>query len=111
VRKFLPDFTDVVSNAATVTVQVNPVEALAVNRAEFRLRQLTYDIRGTGTVPGSVLTISLGANPGGPIIGTATVDAAGRWAFVGRGSLPGTSSISIVSTGGAQLAGQPLRIR
>lgn len=103
---------DFVSNMVLVTVDVRPVETLSVTRAEVRVRTSTWSVQGGGTIPGNIVTIYAGPNLDGQLVGASVVGADGRWAFNGRAQfVPGTTSVSIVSTGGAQLLNQPLRVR
>ena len=49
-----------VSNAATVTVTVTPVEVIAVTRAELHLRRLEWRIQGNDNIDGAILTLHAG---------------------------------------------------
>ncbi|MDO9081335.1 MAG: Ig-like domain-containing protein, partial [Desulfuromonadales bacterium] len=68
-----------VSEPATVTVTVQPVENFGVNRAQLDRRKLRWDIRGTGnaTTEGQTLTVRLNSATG-TVLGTTTVTG-GLW--------------------------------
>jgi hypothetical protein len=108
------DATGLVSNAASVTVTINP-EVIAVNRAEFRQALSRWIVSGTSTVPGprNTITVHLGPTLAGPVIGTARVNRAGNWLLnVRRRLLPpdGTRTISVESTTGASVLAVPITI-
>jgi hypothetical protein len=104
-----------VSNVATavVTVQAPSFEALAILRAEF-VAGSGWRIAGSSTANGATVTIHLGSNLGGPVIGTAAV-AGNKWEFRGLSTTvpdPGTvRTISVESTGGGVVLGAPLSVR
>lgn len=100
------------SNVATVEVNVLPIETITVSRAELDLRRGQWNIQGTDSVAGSVLTIHAGPTVGGAIIGSAVVQADGRWQFRGRSTTAtNVTSISLESSTGNVLLNQPLRVR
>ncbi|HKI50640.1 MAG TPA: Ig-like domain-containing protein [Geothermobacteraceae bacterium] len=99
------------SNTATATVTVTPVETIAVTRAQFDRRRLQWEIRGTDNIDGLTITVHAGQTAAGPVIGTALVNG-GNWQLRTRAtSNPGVTSISVVSSSGATLLNQSLRIR
>ena len=102
----------VTSNIATVTVTVIPEEIITVASARLRLNQLRWDIRGTSNIPGSVLTVYAGPAASGEMIATITVPNNGRWRVRATTTTnPNVTSISVVSSTGAQLLDQPLRVQ
>jgi len=101
----------VASNTATVTVNVTPVEVIAVTRAQFDQRKLEWNLQGTDPLDGVTLTIHAGANLGGPVIGSVLVNG-GRWKLRTRAtSNPGVNTISIQSSTGKILLNQPVQVR
>lgn len=112
----IADNLGAISNTATVTVNVQAanIESIAVLRAEFRAGANEWRIEGTGTLSGATLTIHLGSNLTGPVIGTALVSA-GAWQFRGTSGTvptPGTANtISVESTGGGTVLGSTLTVR
>ena len=105
-----------ISNAATVTVNVQAaiLSNVTVIRAEFRAAANEWRIAGSSTVDGATVTIHLGSNLTGPVIGTATVTL-GAWQFRGTSAaVPtpgGATTISVEATGGATVLGSPLLVR
>jgi len=105
-----------VSATVTVDVRAAVIDQLSVTFAQFRTRSLRWDIRGSSSVngPGNEVTIHIGPDLTGPVLGTADVDTLGLWRFraAGSGISPDASGlISIESSqGGVQLA-VPLSIR
>jgi hypothetical protein len=98
------------SNAATATVDVAPVETIGLTRARFETRRLRLDLGGTSTFEGTTLTIHAGPTAGNPI-GIAVVRN-GRWSF--RGAITeNVTSVSVVSNSAAAttLLDQPLQVR
>lgn len=101
------------SNVATVQVTVNAPDTLTVTRAEFRADKNEWRVDGTATViTANVVTIYAGPTVGGPVIGTAMVDAVGAWTFRERNSpSPASATISVESSAGGILEGVPVTIR
>jgi hypothetical protein len=101
-------------NAAAATVTVF-VEDLVANQADYRLKIAKWDIGGTSsaTVPTNTITIHLGPDLAGPVIGTAVVQANGKWLFEGKSTLlpAGVSTVSIVSSNSVSKLAIPLRLR
>jgi hypothetical protein len=99
------------SNHATVTITVNPLETIALDKARLDLRKLRWDIKGTSNFDGTVLTLYAGPDTTGSIIGTVQVDG-GKWNFRGTAtSNPNVTRISIQSSTGKELLNQPLQVR
>ncbi|HEX9833403.1 MAG TPA: Ig-like domain-containing protein [Mycobacterium sp.] len=100
-----------ISNVATVTIDVVPVETIALRKARLDLRRLQFDIQGTNNIDGATLTIYPGATAAGTPIGTALADR-GRWSLrTTATSNPNVTSISIRSSNGGTLLNQPLQVR
>lgn len=91
------------------------VEDLVANQADYRLKIAKWDIGGTSsaTVPTNTITIHLGPDLAGPVIGTAVVQANGKWLFEGKSTLlpAGVSTVSIVSSNSVSKLAIPLRLR
>jgi hypothetical protein len=100
--------------AVTVTVSAAAVDTIAVADAVFRVAQNEWRIAGAGSVTGNTITIHLGSTLGGPVVGTATVNAGGAWRFRERPATvpPGAeTTISIESSGGGVVLGFPITIQ
>lgn len=100
------------SNAATVSVTVVPVENITVTTALFRRIGARWIVSGTGSIPGSVITVSI--ERGAQQVGTANVSALGIWSVALRNStiIPvAGDTLRVGSTGGAVLRNVPLTIR
>jgi len=70
------------SNAATVTVTVAASETLTVTKAVFIARSKWWQISGRSTVKsGNKITLYVGPDTTGAVIGTATVNIFGGWSF------------------------------
>ncbi|MBI5507867.1 MAG: Ig-like domain-containing protein [Deltaproteobacteria bacterium] len=107
----LIDSTGLTSNVATVNVNVVPVEALTVTRAELVVSKRQWNIQGTAA-PGATVAIFAGPTLGGASIGGALADTLGVWRFRGVAfANPDTLSISISSSSGNSLLNQPVRLR
>lgn len=78
------DYDNVVSNPATVTVNVQGAETLVVSAAEYRADKQRWKISGTTSidVDQTITVRPRNSSTGtlGPVIGTAVVGAAGAWA-------------------------------
>jgi hypothetical protein len=106
------------SAPATVTVVVSaPPDVPALSRAAtFRTTTREWRILGTTNqivTPGHTITIHIGPTLAGPVLGTATADAAGRWTFRRAASavVPDqTNRISLESTGGGVLLNQAVTV-
>jgi Bacterial Ig domain len=100
-----------VSNVATVNVRVVGGEVITVTTAVFRNLFKLWTISGTSSVagPGNTVTLYVGPDTTGPVIGTASVGTNGVWKFSGRSVLPGTATtISVKSTLGTEVLAFPL---
>jgi hypothetical protein len=88
-----------VSNVATVSITV---EVLTVTKAIFTASSKKWQISGKSTVKaGNTITLFLGPDTSGTIIGTAKVNAFGSWSFLKSNSPvdPGTAtSVTAEST-------------
>jgi hypothetical protein len=110
------DNLDTVSAPATVTVNVTSTGAVAVLQAQFRtVSPTTGDWRVEGTATAStVVTIRVGSDLTGAIVGTTTAAADGKWRFEQAGStvLPGpTNTISVSTSTGASRLAFPVSVR
>lgn len=98
---------DVVISAAS--------DNLAVARAEYRTSKRQWRVDGTALLlGGNTVTIYLGSDFSGPVIGTAQVDTTGAWAFTQANSAtaPGAvRTISVQSSRGGTVTGFPLTVR
>ncbi len=103
------DSLGLTSANAIVTVTVQPVETLALRRAQLQLRRLQLNLQGTSNIDGTTLTIHAGPTADGPVLGQARV-AKGRWSFRGT-TTTNLTSISIVSSSGKTLLNQPVQVR
>lgn len=108
----LVDSTTLTSNTATVTVTVVPVETLTVQAARLDLRRLLWDVAGTSNSEGATVTVRAGSTGSSPVIGTAVVSA-GAWRLRTGTTVAntGVTTVSVVSSTGAVLLAQPLRVR
>ncbi|MHB8763754.1 MAG: Ig-like domain-containing protein [Deferrisomatales bacterium] len=100
---------------ATVTVFV---EDLALAAVDYRVKLMRWGIEGTSSDDGTdgtpnTITVHLGPDLTGPVLGTAPVRAGGGWSFEGQSTLiPGaTPTVSLVSTNGVTRLAIPLRLR
>lgn len=97
-----------------VTVQVAAAETFAVAVADLRVAKGEWRVSGTSSAIGAQITVVIGTNLTGPVLGTATVDALGAWALRLRNStvtLDASRTISIKSTGGAIRLAVPVAVR
>lgn len=101
-----------VSNAATVTVTVaDAAVQLGVINAIYNRTTLLWKIEGFGAVNGATVTIHLGPDLTGPVVGTAIVRR-NRWVFSGVSIRAGAvRTISAESTAGGVALGAPFRVR
>lgn len=71
-----------VSNVATVNITVVADEVLTVTKAVFTRSFRRWQISGKSTLKaGNIITIYLGPDTTGPVIGTAAVNLFGSWSF------------------------------
>lgn len=104
------------SAQALVTVTVTSdgaIDAITVTRAEVRVAQNRWRIRGTGAAPNSTITVHLGPTLSGVIIGVRNADQNGNWVVDTRGIPPGDppTTISAESSGGSQVLNVPVERR
>lgn len=108
------DNANALSNVATVnvTVAAAPTETVTVTTSLFRIIGARWIVSGTGSIPGSVITISIEGT--GQQLGTATVSPLGIWSLALRNSAiiptPGTT-LRVMSSGGADLRNVAITIR
>jgi len=103
-----------ISNAATVTVTVNPfTETITVAKAEFNARLRLWTVTGKTTAPvppNNIMTIRTGSLAG-TLLGAATVDATGNWVFnQANSAIPFNATVSVQSSYGTAVTG-PVRLR
>lgn len=100
------------SNLAVVSIVVtSSTESLSLKTAQWTVNQSKWTIVGQSTVFGAgisnVATAYIGTAAGGTVIGSAVIDAAGKFQIVPPpGSVPGpdaSRSITVVSTGGGKI--------
>ena len=102
------DATGLVSNVATVTIDVLFPEIITVQKAE--VKGTDWKIQGDSSIPGpnNQITVYVGPDLTGPVLGTVVVDNIGGWQLQARGSgIPpdATQTISMESSqGGTKLA-------
>jgi hypothetical protein len=107
------DNTGAVSNNATVTVTVSSVvaETVTVLRAEYTQATRQWLVEGTTTnsPANAIMTIYIGRDLTGQIIGTTTV-VAGKWKFqlVGNAGNPGPDVTNTISAGSSPGGGSRL---
>lgn len=102
----------------TAASPFNP-DTLAVDRAEYKENKGKWRIEGTSSTagPGHVVTAYLGAPLTGTPIGSAGVDAIGDWQIQTADNSPadptqgGPQTISLVTTLGGVLEGEPFDIK
>jgi len=111
------DANGALSNPAVVTITVTNVlnETISVQKAQFKGGKNEWKIDGSTTVPGPGNTISvyLGPDTTGQLVGTADVDALGAWRFKAVNSpvaAGGTTQITVRSTSGATTTA-PLQVQ
>jgi hypothetical protein len=106
---FAYQFTDAarnVSNAASVTVHVVPVEVITVTQARLGLRNLRLDIRGTSTFDGSTLEVR---GDGGAVLGTVVVNG-GRFRYRGTAT-SSLTSVEVVNPATGKSTSIALQVR
>jgi FtsP/CotA-like multicopper oxidase with cupredoxin domain len=100
-----------VSNVATVTVDVEG--ELVITKAEYKARRALWDIAGTSAVTGATITIYIGEDLSGTVLGTTTVGKNGVWKYRESGSShspDSTNTISVESSTGAYILAHPLTL-
>ncbi len=105
-----------VSNTATVTVNVFQADVIDTTKAVFSIPKSKWTVLGTTLLPGpnNIVTVHLGPTLAEPIIGTSASDATGAWKLVVKNSsMPpdATETVSIESSLGAQQLAYPVKIK
>jgi len=108
-----------VSNVATMRITVIDREVLTVRQAIFMPRYRRWLISGTslitpGRLAGNVITIHLGPDTTGLVIGTAKVNIYGGWTFsklYSRVEPGGSTAVSVKSSLGTTVLNFPITIR
>jgi hypothetical protein len=68
------------ANAATVTLNVIPADAVTITRAQFTLAQKRWVVTGTTSVPNQTITLSyVNGTAAGRVLATVPVDTLGNW--------------------------------
>jgi len=102
------------SDSIAVTV-TSDADAITVTSAVYRQRQNRWNVQGTGTVPGALITVT--HDQTGAAVGSATVDAAGVWQINGSPedsaavAAAGDDTITAVSSGGGSVVTFPVTVR
>jgi hypothetical protein len=100
------------------------VENLTVTRSVLRVKHMKWKIKGTTSTfdpnvlttlgfPAHAITLHLGANAAGPVIGNAAVQAGGVWSFNGQSNVSpkAVRTTTTASSTGVVLTNQPLELR
>ena len=103
------------SDSITVTI-ISDADDIFVDSAVYRTRQDRWNVQGTGTVPGALITVTLDNGPDPIVVGSVTVGADGTWQING---LPEDSNavavdgdtITAVSSGGGIDQEVPVTVR
>jgi hypothetical protein len=103
------DLDGATSNVATVSVDVQAAEVLTVARAQIR-GQSNWRVDGLSSINSGTVTIHIGVDLTGPILGTATILTDGTWDYRASNTLPldATETVSVVSSNGAQVLAIPV---
>jgi len=94
-----------------VSISTQP-DRLAVTRAQYTNGKREWRVEGTSSVagPGVTVTVHRGSTLTGEVIGKADVDTLGVWRVrVAKSAVAADTTVSIESTGGGRLLGQPVR--
>lgn len=79
-------------------------DTLSMSSTRFRSGSRELRISGTTHQPGRVITVHLGANLTGQVLGTVTADALGAWELRQKpATVPAVAIVSIESRGGGFL--------
>lgn len=100
------------SNEATVTVTVNAPDVISLAKAQVKGNN--WRVEGTSSIiGGQIITIYIGIDFTGPILGYATVDPTGTWKYRKQNIilLDSSESISIKSAFGGTLIGESVSIK
>jgi hypothetical protein len=103
------------SDSITVTI-ASVGDVIFVDSAVYRTRQGRWNVQGTGTVPGALITVTLDAAVDPIAIGSATVAADGTWQINGPPEDPAAVAedgdfITAVSSAGGIDANVPVTVR
>jgi hypothetical protein len=101
------------SDSITVTI-TSDADTIDVTSAIYRTRQGRWNVQGTGTVPGALITVIHDRT--GTTVGSATVGADGTWQINGPPEDPAAvavanDTITAESSGGGIDAGVPVTVR
>lgn len=104
------------SNVATVTVNVVQADVLTITKVVFKTDTSQWVVVGTTLIPGpnNNVTVHLGPDLAGTVIGSVVPDAFGAWKLVVKNStiLPDASGVASIETSrGAQELGFTIKIK
>ena len=108
------DSTHLTSNVATVNITVFENETLTVTKAVYTTSLKRWQISGKSTVKsGNIITLYLGPDTTGTVIGTAKVSLLGGWSFSGLHSSvdPGGATQITAKSGLGTVVSFPLTIK
>ena len=100
-------------DTVTIDTPLGGIPTVTVISARYRVSRSQWRVTGTASIPGPghSVTIYLGSDTTGPVIGSTTVDNLGDWDFRERNSpIPSGPQITIVTSLGGQLVGVPVTI-
>jgi len=107
------DASGLVSNVATVDINILLPEIITIQKAEYRAGD--WKIQGDTTIPGpnNTITVHVGPDLTGPVLGTVLVDNLGGWQLQVRGglSIGPTHTISMESAKGGQALAVPVTLK
>lgn len=78
-----------------------PAVPLTITGAEYEIGGIEWEVQGDDATPGSTITIHVGVNLAGPVLGTVVADAAGEWQYeveAGPISADPSLTISVISS-------------
>jgi hypothetical protein len=101
------------SGSITVTI-ASDADTIFVTSAVYRTKQGRWNVQGTGTVPGALITVT--HDQTGATVGSTTVEADGTWQINGPPEDPlavavDGNTITAESSGGGIDAGVPVTVR
>jgi hypothetical protein len=104
-----------VSNAATVMVNADGAQdQITVTIARYNTNRARWVIQGKSSARRSTLIFRAGPDFSGPMLGSATVNAKGRFKFLRKKSIvipEATNTVSIQSSNGTLLLNVPVTVR
>jgi hypothetical protein len=100
------------AGSVSISVTVNPPpvqETMAVTKANWRQKNKSWTIEGTGSVAGNTINLYLNGDTS-RLIGTAAVDAAGVWRFSGKSAVNPAAGETVVAVSSGQAAAAPFPV-